>query len=176
MADFGISTALALAGTVLSAATTIAGGAAANRQAKAQARRLEQHAQQEQAAANREAQKRRAETELLLSRQQAVAAASGAGASDPTIVELMSDAAAEGEVRAEEAQYVGELRADDMRTQAATRRAEGQAAKTASMFNAGRTLIGSAASMYQKYNLEPVGRRGARWPHENPRQRYGSFG
>lgn len=157
MADLGTSAIIGLVSggisTALSAASTIAGGAAANKQAKAQARLLQQQADQERAAANREAQKKRAQTDLVLSRQQALAASGGGGPSDPTILDLMGATAAEGEVQAEEAQYGGELRANDLLNQAAYVRQQGKAAKQSSLFKAGTTLVGGGVSLAGKYGL-----------------------
>jgi hypothetical protein len=135
----------------MSAISTIAGGAAQNKQAKYQARVLQQQADQEKASANREAQKKRSETEFLMSRQQALAAASGGGASDPTILDLMGDTAAEGEVQAKEVQYGGDVRATDLQNQASFIRHRGKAAKSGAMMTAMGTIAGSGLSLAGKY-------------------------
>lgn len=157
MADLGVGEIIGLAATGLStafsAASTIAGGAAANKQAKAQARILQQQADQERAAANREAQRKRAQTELVLSKQQAAAAASGGTATDPTILDLMGDTAAEGNLQAKETQYTGDVRATDLLNQAAYVRYAGKQAKRQSLFKAGATVLGGGLSMAGKYGL-----------------------
>jgi hypothetical protein len=64
----------------------------------------------------------------------------------------MSGVEAAGEVQAEEQQHLGDVRASDLTTQAAYRRAEGKAARTGSYLKAAATLIGAGAGMYDKYN------------------------
>jgi hypothetical protein len=65
-------------------------------------------------------------TRIAESRALALAAASGAGASDTTVVKLISDIAAEGAYRASVARYQGEERARKLRMGAKTRRFEGE--------------------------------------------------
>src|SRR3546814_19253939 len=92
---------------------------------------------------------------LVQSNLIASAAASGAGASDPTILDLQGDIAAEGEYRALTALYQGEERARSMETQARLRPLEGaQVAKAGRSANSGAKIgafapvLSSAGSLY----------------------------
>jgi hypothetical protein len=96
-------------GAILGIASSVIGFAGAQSQAKfieAQAKNEQQQlnrmSAEEKAVASRDAQAKSKETSLLLSRQQAVAAASGAGATDPTVLELAGDLAKEGNVQSRE--------------------------------------------------------------------------
>jgi hypothetical protein len=87
----------------------------------------------------------------LMSRARAVAAASGAGASDPTVTNLMADIDTQGEVNYLNALYSGDTTARGLRTGAATARRTGKAAQSASRINAASTGLGGATSWYAKY-------------------------
>lgn len=130
-----IPAALTLAGSVLgySGANKAAAGAqlAGQRTAGArafEAKQLRQNAGQEIAASQRAAQEERRQAGLVASRQIALAAASGAGASDPTIVQMIARTAREGSYRASVALYGGEERARQLRMAAAGKDYEGAAA------------------------------------------------
>lgn len=143
---------LMIVGTLVQAAGTIAQGNAANAQAKYEAKQLEQRAGQERAAAQREAIEKRRRSTLIQSRQQALAAASGAGATDPTVVDLIADTEAEGEYQALGQLFLGEERARGAEGQAAARRMEGRLAKRASRFGALSTIAsGVGGTLLQKY-------------------------
>lgn len=171
--------ALAAGGTVLSfmgqmraaSGAKAAGRAAriaAERQAIAQefeAAQLEQQAGQAIAASQRAAAEERRQAELVTSRQVALAAASGAGASDPTIVNLIARTVQEGAYRAAVALYEGEDRARAMRMAAkgkhyesAVLREGGMLAESGYKSQAGAlkigavaSLISGAGSLYAKY-------------------------
>lgn len=103
-----------------------AGGsrAAAKRTAVAlqfQAAQARQNAGQEIAASQRDAAEQQRQIRLMNSRALALAAASGAGATDPTIVKIISNNAGEGAYRAALSLYKGEERARAMRMEAAAR-------------------------------------------------------
>lgn len=157
---------LMIAGTVLSAAGQVQAGEAAYAQAKAQQQALdyqaEQHrrqAGQERAAGQRALEAERRRERLVQSNLLARAAASGAGASDPTIVALQGQIAAEGELRALSALYEGEARAYDLEEQARLRvfegqqtRAAGKMARDSYRFGAFTTLVGGIGStLYDRY-------------------------
>jgi hypothetical protein len=88
----GIAAIVGIASSLASAAVGMAGAAAQAKYIKAQAQAEQQQlgmqAAEERAVGTRRAQDKVREGSLLLSRQQAVAAASGAGATDPTVLEL----------------------------------------------------------------------------------------
>jgi hypothetical protein len=107
----GIGAILGLVGSVASAGIGIMGANAQAKFMEAQAKneqlQMNHMAGEERAAASRDAQAKDREASLLLSRQQAVAAASGAGATDPTVLELAGDVAREGSVQKRELMRVG---------------------------------------------------------------------
>lgn len=71
------------------------------------------------AASQRQALEERRQADLVASRALAVAAASGAGVSDPTVVDIISRTKGEGHYRAAVALYEGEERSRSMRVAAA---------------------------------------------------------
>lgn len=142
---------LMIASTLVSAVGTIAAGNAADNAAQYEAEQLESRAGQERAAAQRRAIEQRRQARLVQSRQQAAAAASGAGASDPTVVDLMTGAEGEGEYRALLELYEGEERARGATVAANVRRFEGKQAKTASYIGAAGTILGGASTFFEKY-------------------------
>jgi hypothetical protein len=97
----------------------------------------------------------------MASRALAVAAGSGGGASDPTVLNIISRNAAEGAYRRAAALYQGEDRAAAMESQAAATEYQGQinskAAKNESRAQMGATaatLLNATAknaSMYQRF-------------------------
>ncbi|RWK53502.1 hypothetical protein [Mesorhizobium sp.] len=155
MADFGLSTILALAGTAASAAGTLAAGAASKSAGDFQAAQLEQQAKEEKAAAQREAERATKEKNFVLSRQQAVAGASGLGALDETVQSLAGDIITQGEVNKGMILYGGEERAKGRRAQAAAARMEGKAAQTGSYFGAAGTLMDGVGSFAKDWNPDP---------------------
>ena len=158
---------LAVGGTVMSAAGQIQQGAATEARSKRQAdiaefeaRQLDRLAGREKAASQRTAKEERRQSELRESRALAVAAASGAGASDPTVVKILSDLAGEGSYRAALALYEGEERARLTRLQATGKRFEagelriaGKEAKRAGKLGALSTLFQGGAGLYGKYGI-----------------------
>lgn len=99
---------------------------------------------------------------IAVSRALAVAAASGGGASDPTVINIMSRLAGQAHLNAMSALYEGQDQARQMRNQAAMARYGGALAKSnadqsassarwgASMTALG-ALGGAAKTMYEKY-------------------------
>ncbi len=139
---------LQIAGTVLTAASFLGAGeaeadigearlAAAEREKEArefEADQLETLAKQEFAASQREALEERRQANIQASRALAVAAASGAGAGDPTVIDIIANLQGEGAYRAGLALYEGEerqrltqLEARERRFAGASALAEGQA-------------------------------------------------
>lgn len=152
------------AGTILGAAGMVQQGKAAKAQGRAlqqaadfEAAQRERIAGQERAAAQREAIIQRKEADLVASRGQAVAAASGAGALDPTIVDLLGDIEGEGEYRAALALYQGEERAIGQETAASARRFEGASARMAGNAAARSSNLAAAGTLLRgasKFDLD----------------------
>lgn len=139
-----------VAGAGLSAYGAIEGGKAAQEAADAEALWMQRRAEEERGAASAAAAAKDKQTKLLMSRQLAVAAASGGGASDPTVVDLMAEAAGEGNVQARGAMWEGQNRAEGLTYQAALKRMEGQEAVRASYIKAGSSIL-SGMSSFSKY-------------------------
>ena len=134
-----------------------------------QAQQMEQEAGQERAVSQRAAMEERRRGRFVSSEAQAIAAASGAGALDPTIVNILGDIGAEEETRALTALYMGEERARGLEYGAKLTRAGGRgdiyaaqralqaggieasAAKRASYFGAAGTLLEGGSSLFSKY-------------------------
>lgn len=131
--------------------------AAAKRFEAAQAR---VNAGQEIAAAQRAALEAKRQGTLIQSRQIALAAASGAGAADPTVVNLIARTAQESSYRAAVALYGGEEKARQLRMLAAGRDYEASMALEAGERQQGAyntaaraSLLGTAGSLFAKYGM-----------------------
>lgn len=127
---------MSLAGTAMSVIGNMQAGdrAVSTGQAKGnaldyEAAQLDQNANAAIAASQRDAIAERLKTTLTLSRGIAVAAASGGGASDPTVVNILSQIAGNGEYRSASAIYAGEDKARALRAQATGRRFEAGVAR-----------------------------------------------
>lgn len=129
--------------------------------AQYEASQAEQQAGQAVAAGSENAQIEQRNAQLVKSRQLALAGASGAGASDPTMVSLISRTAGEGSYRAALALYHGEETSRNLKQQAASDLYEGQIAAhnfeqkaDSDDMAANASLIkgaGGALSLYGKY-------------------------
>ena len=111
----------------------------------------DRQAGQEQAAAQRAAMEERRQGRFLSSRVRNLAAASGAGALDPTIIDILGDIDTEVEARALTALYEGGERAASLRTEAdLTRQAgiiTGQTGKAVAKSERNRALMGAAGTL-----------------------------
>lgn len=167
-----IPAALAVGGTALDVQSRLAQGDAAllvgQRRKTAsdfEAKQLEQNAGQQQAAGQAAAIEQKRQSDLVMSRALAVAAASGAGASSPTVTNLLARSAGEGEYRSMLAMYQGDEAARKSRAQATAQRYEGdialsdaRRAKDFSEFGAMTTALKGVAnvtSMFSKYWAGP---------------------
>ncbi len=156
-----IALVLAVGGTVVGAANTLAAGKAEQEAANVRAQALEhqaaqarQAAGQERATSQRAAIEQRRQGRLLSSRALARAAASGAGAGDPTVENILGGIGAEGEFRALSELFIGEERARGLETQADLRifeseqeRRAGSAARRASRTKAFAQVLSGAAKV-----------------------------
>lgn len=165
--DFNLPAGLTLASGAVNAASKLAGGRAAKvvgqrRQAEFdnEAAQLEQNANNAAAVGQRNAQAQDLQTQLVASRALAVAAASGAGASDPTVINTIARINQEGSYRSMMDLYAGEERERAMNYQATLDRYSGGVAASdagyaekMSRFGAAATILQSAgtASLYSRY-------------------------
>lgn len=125
-----------------------------------EAEQLRANAGQEIAAAQRAGMEEERQARLLQSRQIALAAASGAGASDPSVIQMISRTAKEGSYRAAVALYGGAEKARAMRMAAAgkdyeaTVALEGGEQKAEAYEIAGATeLMKGGSSLFAKYGF-----------------------
>lgn len=138
--------------------------AAANARVSAEfeARQADYLAGQSLAASQREAREQRKAAAILASKALANAAASGAGASDPSVVDILSNIYSEGAYRSALALYGGEEQARSYKVSAAARRAggasqasaalaEGNSIARASNLSMFSTLLQGGSSLYSKY-------------------------
>lgn len=142
---------IAAASTVLTVATTVQQAQAQKKLMEYQAREREADANAEMAVAQREAIIERKKAKNLMSRARAVAAASGAGVSDPTVVNQLTEIETQGELNALNAMHSGATQFQALRRGAAVARNEGRAAQTAGYFDAASTALGGAESWASKY-------------------------
>lgn len=141
-----------LAGTAVSAVGTIAAGAAQKNAMDYRAAQEKQAALESTAAAQRTSLEHQRQAGLAQSRLQAVAAASGAGATDPGVLSLGGNIAGRGEYQSLMDMYTGENRAAGLNDAATADEMTGSADQTGSYFAAGGTILGGAASMFDRYN------------------------
>ena len=139
-------TILGLSGAAQSASAQRQAGASADQAAQFRAAQLEQQAGQERASAQRQSIEARRRSNIAMSRAQALAASSGAGALDPTVINLMSGIAGEGELEANTALYQGEERAIGQEAGASASQYEGAQARRAGEIKAKSTILGGLAN------------------------------
>jgi len=137
---------IALAGAGLSAGGSILGANAQAKDLRAQADQLDMQAGKERATSQRQAMEERRQAGLLVSTGVARAAASGAGADDPTVVNLLANISGEGEYRALTALYNGEEQARSDEAQAAARRTEAKNVKRAGWIKGISSILGAPSS------------------------------
>jgi hypothetical protein len=142
---------LMIAGTALSAGGSIIGGNSQSKALKSEATQFDASAGQYRASSQREAMDETRQGDLSASRVLALAAASGAGASDPTVINLIGNLSGESQYRALTALYNGDQKGRAAEAEAASRRAEAKGAKTAGILKAAGSIISSGSSLYDRY-------------------------
>lgn len=139
------------AGTLFSAISSLVGG---DEQYKASlAERTQYYNQGNQAAAisEREAQNVYRTGALVQSRQQAVSAASGAGATDPTVLNIQGETARNTTYGALTKVWEGQTQRDALRYQGDVAVYGGKQALMAGGYDAISTLLGGAKTMFDRY-------------------------
>lgn len=142
---------LVAGGTILQAGNQIQQGREMDAQSSAMRRALIAKGKEEEAAAQREALASKKKTDLVLSRGKAVAAASGAGAKDPTVMDVLDDVAAQGELDMLNKLYEGKMAMSDRRQQGYMARIQGKNARRAGYINAAGTIMSGASTLYSNY-------------------------
>ena len=88
-----------------------------------------------------------------MSRARAVAGASGAGVSDPTVADIITDIETEGEYAALSALASGNAMARGYRIGARSARNEASATRTGGYMNMASTALRGGSSWYEKYGV-----------------------
>lgn len=168
-----ISAGTSIAGTLISAKGQRDSGKAAVKQAEQtaknemvaaefEARQADYLANQARAVSHREAYEQRKIAALLASEALAKAAGSGAGASDPTVVNLINEIYAEGAYRSALAMYEGEEQARSQTVAGMARRlsgkssasaalSEGKSLAKASQLNMFSTVLSGTSSLLDRF-------------------------
>jgi signal recognition particle GTPase len=113
-----------------------------------QARNEEAQGKEELAASQRTAEEKRREAQLANSRQIAIAAGSGAGVTNPTVVDIFEKTAERGEYLAQTELYGGKSRKAGYEDKAAASRFRGKQAKSGSIFDAIATGVSGFNKAY----------------------------
>jgi hypothetical protein len=167
-----IAAPLAAASMGAQAGLTLLGAHAANATAKGQADATTRAADRTRSAAFGEARRKREETDLVTSRQRALTAASGGGTDDATVIDIMADTQAEGDLQAGSIMARGDADAADLLTQAKGQRRAGRGALIGGYASAAGSLAMAGATLYSRYGgqhrSDPVTGERLSWLH-NPR-------
>lgn len=144
---------LSIAGTVVSAAGSIAAGNAQKAAADFEAAQLKQNAQYETASAQRDALEADRKGKLVASNQLAAGAASGFGVgdNDPSFQNLTYTTQERAKLQGEMATFGGGVRAQNLQNHAAATLMEGRNAQQAGYINAFSSVLGGASSFFKTY-------------------------
>ena len=125
------------------------------------AKQLEAAAGQQQVIGQIAAAEEMKKAELLQSRALAIAGASGASASDPSFMKIMSDIGLEGEIAAQNQMYNGNETARTMRVGAKVARWEGDMAKKG--YNVQSAAVGDAMATNRVRTVLDIAGQAASW-------------
>lgn len=137
-----------------------------------EAKQMETAAGQQQAVAQQAMAEELRRSELMQSRALAIAGASGAGLSDPNIVKIMGDLAAEGRLAAETQKFNGDEAARAMRVGAKIRRWEGNQARKGAAASAEATRSSIQSIKFQ--TILDVAGTASSWYSGLPKDKNGS--
>ena len=132
---------------VIGGLSQIMAGIQADKAAGYRATQLRQNADAAQAVGTRQAYDVGRQTDMVQSRALAVAAASGGGASDPGVVTLMANTAAEGAYRKALALYNGQDKARSLEMEADSVAYEGKVAKRNALIGGALQMVGGGSSL-----------------------------
>lgn len=147
-----IGTVESLVGTGIQALGARNAGISANQEANYRAKQATIQAGQERASSQRARIEQIRQLRLVQSRGQAIAAASGAGALDPSVMDIMGDLETEGQYKAAVAGFQGEDSARNLESQAMLDRFSGREAKSAGNIKSISTLMSGASDLFTKYD------------------------
>lgn len=142
-----------LASTALTAGLAYQQAKGQQEQLNAVAAQREEDASAAAAESQRAAIIERKRAQQFMSRARAVAGASGAGVSDPTVTDIITDIGTQGEVNALNALYEGATASRGYRQGARAARNEARATGTAAYLGAASTALRGGSSWYEKYGV-----------------------
>lgn len=140
------------ASAVVSAVSAIRQGSAAEAAANFNATVQEQNAAAARAQAKQQAQQIDRENYLRLGAIRAAQGKSGGEAGQGSVLDVLGDVAAQGELEKQNAIYSGEMAARGYTNTANLDRVSGSTASTNSYFKAGTELLSGGANAYTSYN------------------------
>ncbi len=146
-----VGAAIAIIGLGMGVASSRKQARAARRQGKRERALAEIQAKSVLAAGSHAAQEELRQARLLESRGLALAAASGAGASDPTTVKILSDISGEGAYRAASALYEAEAEARMVRLGGEYQRQSANDRARGIEYAGAADAVAGVGSMYNKY-------------------------
>jgi len=151
----GLAAPLMVTGSLLSAYGQASQGALAEQVGRYTAASKRQEANQAIGESQLSAEEAQRQSDYVASRALAVAAASGGGASDPTVVNILSRIAGEGAYRKSVALYEGQSKAQALRSEANIAEAGGTAEKRGRYIGAASTLMSGGSSLYSRFGRNP---------------------
>lgn len=149
-------TILSTTGKGLAAVGQIAGGLSQADNARSVARQLVVNGGQAVAAGQRRAIGAARQADYVLSKARAGAAASGAGATDPSVLNIEAGIAQQGEYNALSALYEGQDAQRSALAQASAARADATSYATAGLLRGTGTILEGASSLYDRYGKPPT--------------------
>lgn len=149
-------TILSTAGKGLAAVGQITGGFSQANNARNVAAQLVSNGGQAVAAGQRRAIGATRQADYVLSKARAGAAASGAGATDPSVLNVEAGIAQQGEYNALSALYEGQDAQRTAQNQASDARADATSYATAGLLRGTGTILEGASSLYDRYGRQPV--------------------
>lgn len=142
---------LSAAGTALTVISAVNEGQAQQQQMQAKSLALRNQANAQAASAERTAIVQRRQAQYQMSRVQALAASSGAGASDPNVVNTEGAIAGQGEWNALTTLYEGDTAEENDNAASAAASNAGRAAASAGVVKGISTLLSGGTSLATKY-------------------------
>lgn len=150
----GLAPILGAVGTGIQVLGTIQAGNDANARAQYEAKQQEMQADEAVAASQRDAAAEHRQGQQLLSQQRAAIAGSGGSLTDPSVIDLMGDTAAEANLAARTRMYQGDQQARGYNDAAKASRISGRNARTASLISAAGGLFSGVSSMYSRFGQQ----------------------
>ncbi|AXV15122.1 hypothetical protein CYG48_05055 [Neorhizobium sp. SOG26] len=141
-------------GTAVQTFGTIQAGREANARAQYEAKVQEQQADEAYAASQRDAAEKYRQGRLMLSQQRAAIAGSGGDLTDPSVLDIMGDTAAEIDLAARTDIYKGDQQARGYNDAAKNSRISGKNALNASYISAAGSLFSGVSNMYSRFGQQ----------------------